>query len=344
LRAYSRLLIVLAVLTSVVLAVASAGSGSTMATSATDHPAGSSASLPIAYLTKQLASVSFFTAQGKLLEGMAPKYGATVTTQDLGDESNGDQAITLVQTAITGGAKAIVITVPTTAIGPTVIRLAATANIPMVALFDQISDANGKPFPFIGLSDKVFGITAGTAAAKLYPKLHWPKSTLKTTGIAVISDNTIPACVDRQNGAVSAFLKNAKGFTKKNVIQVTFDNTLQGAITSMTTAKTAHPQIKHWVVVGCSDDGVTGAVRALQSGGVPAANILGWGQSAIHACEEFGKKSSGYRGSTFIDQSAIAKIVLSELTAAVGGKALPVSTTVPPALITKANYKQYLTC
>jgi L-arabinose transport system substrate-binding protein len=344
-QTYPKFVAVIALSAVIVLALASgASSNSARTTGATQAARHQADPINIAYLTKQLASVSFFTAQSKILSKLAPKYGAVVKTQDLGDQSNGDQAITILDTAIAGGADAIVITVPTTAIGPTVIRKAQAAKIPMVALFDQIKSASGKPLPFIGLSDKQFGQTAGKAAAKLYPKMKWPKSTLATTKIAVIEDNTVPACVDRQKGAVSAFLAGVKGFPRKNVIHVSFNNSLQGAITSMTTAKTAHPEVTNWVVFSCSDDGVAGGVRALQSSGVPAANILGWGQSAIHACEEFKKKASGYRGSTFIDQTTISKIVLSELRAAVKGKALPKNTSVPPALVTKANYKKYMGC
>ncbi len=44
------------------------------------------------------------------------------------------------------------------------------------------------------------------------------------------------------------------------------------------------------------------------------------GKARSTRAQEFKKKSSGYRGSTFIDQTAIAKIVLSELRDAVNGK------------------------
>ncbi len=170
-QTYPKFVGVIALCAVVVLALASgASSNSARTTGATQAARHQADPINIAYLTKQLASVSFFTAQSKILTELASQYGAVVKTQDLGDQSNGDQAITILDTAIAGGAKAIVITVPTTAIGPTVISKAQAAKIPMVALFDQIKSASGEPLPFIGLSDKQFGNDGRTGGGQAVPE------------------------------------------------------------------------------------------------------------------------------------------------------------------------------
>jgi L-arabinose transport system substrate-binding protein len=304
---------------------------------------GGSTTLKIAYLTKHLASEPFFGVQSKALVAEGPKYNSVVTPTDLGDK--GDAAISIFKTVLAQHPSGVIMTVPDHAIGPEVIQLAAAAKVPMVTLYDQISDSSGKQAPFVGLDDTAFGQASGKQAVTQFGSLGWSSRDSSKTGVALIALDSIPACKMRVDGSSSAFQAGVSSVPANNYFRIPYDGSTNDAITSMTAAHTAHPQITSWIVFSCNDDGVFGSVRALQNAGVSADNIIGVGQSGNDACAAWSQPSTGYRGSTFIDATQAADLALGELQAKITkGTALPDNNGIKPVDVTKDNYKQYFTC
>jgi L-arabinose transport system substrate-binding protein len=317
------------------LAAAGCGGGTTSP--------GQAQPVKLALMTKD-GSQPFWTTLAGGAKAYAASNNINLTVQDL--QENGDTAITYVDTVIAAGVKGIVITVPTVAIGPAVIAKAKAANVKMLALFDSIKDSSGAVNPFFGLDDKAYGEAAGKEIARQYQALGWGSNSSLVVRYASIEDNTIPACVDRQSSAVSAFMAAVPSFTANQVIHVTYKNDEQTAIDGMAATITSHPTVTNWLMSSCNDNGVAGAVRALQNAGVPANRGIGVGQGSDQACAEFSKATPDtYMGSTYIDSAGAGAQVLGIMADSVKNNTpLPALTTLAPKLVTRDNYKTLLGC
>ena len=75
--------------------------------------------------------------------------------------------VSLVNDAISAGAKGIAITVPDQTIGPAIAKAAKDAGVVLIATDDSIKDADGKPVPFVGFDGKDMGKKVGEAAAQV---------------------------------------------------------------------------------------------------------------------------------------------------------------------------------
>ena len=67
--------------------------------------------------------------------------------------------------AITEGASGILMVVPDQQLGAGVIEKARAAGIPLIAIDDSITDANGDPAPFVGMNTAQIGTDVGTMLA-----------------------------------------------------------------------------------------------------------------------------------------------------------------------------------
>ena len=83
--------------------------------------------------------------------------------------------VSLVNDAISAGAKGIAITVPDQTIGPAIAQAAKEASVVLIATDDGIQDADGKPVPFVGFDGKDMGKKVGEAAADLLTESEWLK-------------------------------------------------------------------------------------------------------------------------------------------------------------------------
>jgi L-arabinose transport system substrate-binding protein len=93
------------------------------------------------------------------------------------------------------------------------------------------------------------------------------------------------------------------------------------------------------MIVSCNDDGVLGAVRALEQAGYQEDSMIGVGINGQLACEEFKKpKATGFKGSIFVNSAvhgATAVRLLKEYVSE--KKPIPARTIIPGRLITKTD-------
>jgi L-arabinose transport system substrate-binding protein len=340
------------IVAAIALLVAACASGASPSPSAAPSEAAPSAAasgsaaatLKLAWMTKNLASEPTFTLMAETAKAWAAENGVDLTVQDLGDK--GDAAITAIDTVIGTGVQGMVVTVPDTAIGPTVIDNAKAANVKLLALFDAIKDTGGNAAPFFGLDDLGFGKVAGDQLAKLYTASGWGQDSSAVVRAATLTLDSIPACVDRVKGAQDALIAGAPDFKPDQVIPVPYKGDAQTATDAMATTITAHPEVTNWLIWSCNDNGVVGAIRALESAGVAADKAIGVGQGGDHACAEFGKATpTSFNGSTFADWPQATRDALDAVKASVtGGTDLPPQTLISAGVLNRDNYKTLLTC
>jgi L-arabinose transport system substrate-binding protein len=98
------------------------------------------------------------------------------------------------------------------------------------------------------------------------------------------------------------------------MIVAPYDGTLINAADTFSNVLTANPDITHFVLYSCNDDGVMGAVRALEQAGVPAENIIGIGLGAHLACDEWAKdEPSGFTGAIFINAANHGRFAVANM-------------------------------
>lgn len=255
--------------------------------------------IQIAYLTKHLDNPWFVNETGGA-QALADQYGdVELTIQDLQFDAN--LALSAMDTVIGAGVDGIIIVVPEQQIGPAVMQKAADAGIPLMTVDDEIKDANGVFAPHVGFNTADMGKAVANKAYEFWTSGGWNTDEIRAnTRIISIEDQTLSVCMQRTDSANATWMELVPDWPEANIIHLPYANTLVSAIDAVAPVITANPDVTHWILWSCNDDGVMGAVRALEQGGVPASNVIGVGLNGHLACDEWKKpEASGFRATIY---------------------------------------------
>ncbi|MEF0940881.1 arabinose ABC transporter substrate-binding protein [Rhizobium sp. BR 362] len=199
------------------------------------------------------------------------------------------------------GVEGFIICTPDVKLGPGIVAKAAANQLKLMTVDDRLVGADGKPLeevPHMGISATKIGETVGQAIVDEIKKRGWD---MKNVGAIRVSYDALPTAVDRVEGAISV-LKGA-GFPAENIYDAPQAKTdTEAALNAATTVLNKHADVKYWVAFGLNDEAVLGAVRATESVGIPAANVIGVGiGGADSAINEFKKpQPTGFFGTVII--------------------------------------------
>jgi len=298
----------------------------------------------IAFLYK-MGDNPWYLAESSGAQRAADELGVELTMQDLQLDAN--LALTALDTVIAAGAQGVAIVVPDQAIGPAVLEKAAAAGIPLLAVDDILKNADGSAgAPYLGIDNFAIGEQVGSAAADQYIAGGWKNGDGNVIKIASIELQTLDVCMQRTDGAFAAFSEKVTDLTADDVVHVPYDGTLANGIDAFAATLTANPDVTHWVLWSCNDDGVLGAVRALEAAGVPADKALGIGLGAHLACDEWAKaEPTSFTGAIFLDASLAGyKAVTLLHDAIVNGTPLPESAIYEGVLATRDTGAEVVGC
>jgi len=279
---------------------------------------------------------------GAVAEG--EKLGVTVSPQGVQSDSN--KAMNALETSIAAGVKGVIIVVPDQAIGPAVMKRAAEAGIPVIAVDDGIKDEAGNDAPFVGFDGKAIGTQVGETIVDLHRSLGWGDTAAEDTLVLSVEVQGLSVCMDRNNNA-NAVLRDKLGVTDAQIIHIPYDpGSLDKALSATSQTLIALPQATNFLINACNDDGVLGAVRALEQAGVSADNIIGVGINGQMACEEFKKaEDTGFRASVYVDSAVHGATAVRHMTDFVrSGTPIPARTIIDGLVITKADNKGVAEC
>ena len=250
--------------------------------------------------------------------------------------------VSLINDAISAGAKGIAITVPDQTIGPAIAKAAKDAGVVLIATDDNIVDEAGAPVPFVGFDGKDMGKKVGEAAAKLLTDSGWLDDAAKKVGVMSVAVETLSVCVDRTDNEKAAIL--AAGVPEENILVVPYTGEALSAQDAAGPIITANPDVTNWVVFACNDEGVLGTLNALATAGVNPDNIIAVGLGAYEACKPWAaEQPSGFKAALFIsglDVGATAAQVLYD--AVVNGKEPPAFSIAPTSIVDPSNFKDVL--
>lgn len=274
----------------------------------------------------------------------AAKLGVTLTHQGVQSDSN--KAMNALETAIAAGVDGVIIVVPDQAIGPAVIKRTREAKIPVIAVDDVILDDAGVAAPFVGFEAAAIGKQVGDTIVDFHKSLGWGDAAAADTYVLSIEVQGLSVCMDRNNAA-NTVLQSSLGITDAQIIHIPYDpGSLDKALSATSQTIVGVPQAKRFLIDACNDDGVLGAVRALEQAGVATADIIGVGINGQMACEEFKKaEETGLRASVYVDSrvhGATAVKLMHDFVA--NGTAIPARTIIDGLVITKADNKGVAEC
>jgi L-arabinose transport system substrate-binding protein len=283
----------------------------------------------ISYIVK-MGNDEWFINEVAGAKAEADSLGVSFTSENV--KLDADLAVVAVDTAIANGAQGIVIVVPEQKIGPAILKKAAEAGVPVIAVDDNIADEAGVEAPFVGFSGVEVGKQVGHVIADFAEELGWKAG--PETALYIAEVQTVSVCMDRTNNSVEV-LKSRLGMTDDQILHIPSpdDNTLL----SGSQALVAYPNVQKWMVIGCNDNFVLGVVRALEQAGYGVDDIIGVGINGDTACVEFAKPDpTGFRASIFVDSRVHGATAVRQLYDNItAGTAIPEKTIIAGQVITR---------
>ncbi len=331
----------LGLVASLALAACGSSGSSTSSEASTGGSSSSSAggNSPMLVTINKLGTLAYFIDLAHGFESKSSDLGAQSRAVDVELES--EKAITELQNAISSGAEGIAIDVPDQKLGPRVMEIARQANVPLLATNDTIENSEGEEAPFVGYDNTNMGEQVGQSAAEQLNEKGWVKEG-KDVGILSVEVQTLSVCQDRNVAATKAVLSEVPGTEESDVIHVPYDGSPEDALKAVPPVITAHPEVERWVVYACNDEGVSGALHALEQAGVSTADEIGVGLGANIACEEWKLgRPTGFTSALWLNGEDVGATSAEELyKAATEGAEIPKKKFAPVQIVTAKNYKQ----
>ncbi len=294
----------------------------------------------IGFLVKQ-AEEPWFQTEWAFAEKAGKDKGFTVIKIAVPD---GEKTLSAIDSLAANGAKGFVICAPDVSLGPAIVAKAKANDLKVIAVDDRFVDAKGKfmeEVPYLGMAAFEVGQQQGAAMAGEAKKRGWD---WKETYAVITTYNELDTGKKRIDGSVKS-LEDA-GLPKDHILFAplkTLD--VPGSMDATNSALVKLPSAaKKLIVGGMNDNSVLGAVRATESAGFAAANVIGVGINGTDAIGELKKPNSGFFGSMLpsphLEGYNTANMMFEWVTT---GKEPPKYTAMDKVtLITRDNFKQEL--
>lgn len=326
--------------TSVALAVILAvGVGTGCAPKDGSSAAGADGSkITIGFLVK-MPEEPWFQHEWEFAQKAADQYGFNLAKIGATD---GEKVLSAIDNLAAQGAQGFVICTPDVRLGPAIVAKAGAAGMKVYTVDDQLIDASGKPMdvPYMGISAKQIGETVGKELHEEMTRRGWKP---EETGAAAITFDELNTSKERTEGAILAL--TAAGFPADRVFRAPEKTTdTEGGFNAASTLLTQHPEVKHWLAFSLNDEGVMGAVRAMEGRGFAAADIIGVGIGGNTCLVEFEKpEPSGFHASVLLSPVRHGFEVTERLYKWIkDGVEPPKDIRTSGILITRENYKAIL--
>jgi L-arabinose transport system substrate-binding protein len=251
----------------------------------------------IGFLVKQ-PEEPWFQDEWKFADQAAKEKGFTLVK--IGAE-DGEKLMSAIDNLGAQGAQGFIVCTPDVKLGPGIVAKAAANNLKLMTVDDRLVGADGKPLedvPHMGISATKIGEAVGKTIIDEMKARGWKP---EEVGAIRVSYDQLPTAVDRVEGAISVL--KANGFKAEQIFDAPQAKTdTEAALNAATTVLNSHADIKKWVAFGLNDEAALGAVRASESVGIPAENVIAVGiGGADSAINEFKKPvATGFVGSVII--------------------------------------------
>ncbi|AVE05232.1 substrate-binding domain-containing protein [Pseudomonas palleroniana] len=295
----------------------------------------------IGFLVKQ-AEEPWFQTEWAFAEKAGKEHGFTVIKIAVPD---GEKTLSAIDSLAANGAKGFVICPPDVSLGPAIVSKAKVNGLKVMAVDDRFVDAKGhfmEDVPYLGMAAFEVGQKQGAAMAAEAKKRGWD---WKETYAVINTYNELDTGKKRTDGSIKS-LEEA-GIPKDHILTAALKTLdVPGSMDATNSALVKLPSgAKNLIIGGMNDNTVLGGVRATESAGFKAANVIGIGINGTDAIGELKKPDSGFFGSMLpsphIEGYNTAQMMYEWVTK---GTEPPKYTAMDEVtLITRANFQQELT-
>lgn len=256
---------------------------------------GQESRIRIGFLVKQ-PEEPWFQNEWNFARQCAEQYGFEVITLGTPD---GEKVLNVIDSLHVKQAQGFVICTPDVRLGPAIMDKANACGMKVFAVDDQFvgSDGSFMEVPYMGISARAIGEMVGKALFEEMQKRGWP---MEGTAVCAPTFEELDTVKQRTDGAADALV--AAGFPADRIYRTSErTNDVPGAFDAANIVLTQHPDVKRWLVFSVNDEGVLGAVRAMEGRGYNQETIIGIGIGANTARAEFEKdEASGFFGTVLI--------------------------------------------
>jgi L-arabinose transport system substrate-binding protein len=293
----------------------------------------------IGFLVKQ-PEEPWFQLEWKFAEQAARDLGFTLVKIGATD---GEKVLAAIDNLAAGGAQGFVICTPDTKLGPAIVNKAQAANLKLIAVDDQFIGADGQPMKnvhYLGISARKIGEDVGRT---LFEEMKKRGFNPAETAVCAITFDEIATAKERTDGAVASL--TAAGFPKDRIFRAPMRTPdIPGSLDAANTLLTQQPGVKHWLVCSSNDNGVLGAIRALEGRGFAPESSVGIGINGTDCIVELEKtKPTSFYGSMLLSSKQhgykTAELMFKWIK---DGVEPPLDTRTVGSLITRENFRQVL--
>ncbi|WP_053140190.1 substrate-binding domain-containing protein [Pseudomonas sp. MIACH] len=247
----------------------------------------------VGFLVKQ-AEEPWFQTEWAFAEKAGKEHGFTVIKIAVPD---GEKTLSAIDSLAANGAKGFVICPPDVSLGPAIVAKAKANGLKVMAVDDRFVDAKGnfmEDVPYLGMAAFEVGQKQGAAMAAEAKKRGWD---WKDTYAVINTFNELDTGKKRTDGSIKS-LEEA-GIPKDHILTAALKTLdVPGSMDATNSALVKLPSgAKNLIIGGMNDNTVLGGVRATESAGFKAANVIGIGINGTDAIGELKKADSGFFGS-----------------------------------------------
>jgi L-arabinose transport system substrate-binding protein len=227
---------------------------------------------------------TWFQNEWKYAQECADKYGFDLVKIGATD---GGKVLSAIDNLAAQGAQGFVICPIDVRLGPAVVARANSYKMKVFTVDDRFIDSDGNflDVPYMGISASKIGRSVGFALYEELTRRGWD---MENTGLLVVTFDELDTAFNRTEGAISALTES--GFPANNVFRAPQKHTdVPSAFDAADIMLTRQPAIKRWLACAINDEGVLGAVRALENRGFDAETVIGIGIGGGVSKSEFEK-------------------------------------------------------
>ncbi|HNT88461.1 MAG TPA: substrate-binding domain-containing protein, partial [Candidatus Hydrogenedentes bacterium] len=187
------------------------------------------------------------------------------------------------------GAQGFIICTPDVRLGPAIMARARSYGMKVISVDDQFVGPDGHfmDVPYVGISASDIGRKVGMALYDEFARRGWP---LEETAVCVVTFEELHTSKERTDGAIAALVE--VGFPADRIHKAGERTTdIEGSFHVGSAMLTRFPDVKRWLVCSMNDEGVIGAVRAMEGRGFNADTVIGIGIGGSSCVVEFQKSS-----------------------------------------------------
>ena len=227
---------------------------------------------------------TWFQNEWKYAQMCADKYGFDLIKIGATD---GNKVLSAIDNLAAQGAQGFVICTPDVRLGPAIVARANSYGMKVFSVDDQFVDHDGNfmDVPYMGISASEIGRSVGFALSNELKKRGWD---IEETAALAVTFDELDTATKRTGGTISALIES--GFPADKIFRAPQKHSdVPSAFDAADVALTQHPYIKRWLVFSVNDEGVLGAVRALENRGFTAKTVIGIGIGGGVSKSEFEK-------------------------------------------------------